>query len=818
MPLALKVKKSAGVPVTRAVHRLLTTANAARAREDWRSAAKHYSSALEQDPGLAHIWIQLGHALKESGDLAGAETAYRQAERLQPASAEPLLHLGHLSKLRGDTAGAVRGYLAAARLEPNAPDAVGELHKLIGRDQGPPASALELLGEMDEASTSWSAPTLQDAAEAAKRAVDELMAALGRDGGAPDALARATSAADLIAEASRFAAQSQGARDARPALIFDVADLLTYFRDMRSPTGIQRVQMEIIAGALRMSTVAVRICCFQEQRDEWIEIPPPLFLKLCRLSLENDGDAAEWNAALLHTLRMLVAAPALTFPRGAFLINLGTSWWQQNYFLFVRQVRLEYGVRYIPFVHDMIPLLRGELCPKTLREEFISWAIGVFEHADFFLVNSQSTKRDLIKVGAFLGHEVRPEVVSVITLDADNRKAAAPIARRKPLRRWGLDGAPFVLFVSTVEPRKNHVRAFEAWAALLKRHGPRRTPKLVCVGHPGWMNNAVYEHLKVQETLRDHVQIVRFVSDADLADLYRRSLFTLYPSHYEGWGLPVTESLCHGKVPLVADNSSLPEAGGRFAVYFNADSTPDLIAALEMLAFDHEARGAHERLIATEFKPRAWEDLARQIADSLIAWDGEEQAVVATAAPMALAGAFHPLRRNRRALIWPGMRCSEIFRTGANWWGPDDWGCWTKPGGGTLRIGMPDRAALRVYLRLQGPPSTPCPYRVTSGARTVEGELRPHEGKWLAIDIAEGESEAEGDRTLDLNIHGLAFEDLGVVTNSNDPRVISVGVAGFFLCRADDLAARNAFLEAVALDNVDDLDFNREPVEYVPLV
>jgi glycosyltransferase involved in cell wall biosynthesis len=818
MPLALKVKKSAGVPVTTVVHRLLTAANAARARSDWGSAAKHYGSALEQDPHLAHIWIQLGHALKEGGDLAAAEAAYRRAERLQPANADPLLHLGHVSKLRGDVAGAVRHYLAAARLAPRDPAAVGELHKLIADGPSFPVESLaELLAEEDLASTSWSPRPLQDAAEAAQRAVHDLVTALERDAGAPDALTQASSAANLIAEVRRSTSQLSDSQDSRPALIFDVADLLAYFRDVRSPTGIQRVQMETIIGALQISTATVRICCFLEQRDEWVEIPPPLFRKLCQLSLGGvDGEADEWNATLTRTLLLLKTAPSLTFPRGAFLVNLGTSWWQQNYFLLVRQVKSEYGVRYVPFVHDMIPLLRGEYCPKGLRQEFVSWAIGVFEHADFFFVNSQATKRDLVKVGAFLGREISAEAVSVVPLDADHRKAGTSKVGRGSLRWRELDGAPFVLLVSTIEPRKNHIRVFEAWVALLKRHGPRRTPKLLCVGHPGWMNESIYGHLNSQETLREHVRIVRFVSDSELAELYGRCLFTLYPSHYEGWGLPVTESLCHGKAPLIADNSSLREAGDRFASYFNADSTPDLIAALETLIFDPEARRARERLIASEFKPRAWGDLAWQMADSLAAWGDVERTIV-TAPPTAWAGAYHPLRRNRHVRIWPGARSSEIYRAGANWWGLDDWGCWTKPGGAILRFAAPEGAALRLYLRLQGLPTVPCPYRVTSGAEVIEGELHPHESKWLAINLPEGVS--QGDHpTVELEIRGLAFEDLSTITNNSDPRVVSVGVAGFFLCRADDVIARSAFLEAAALGNVDDLDFNREPVEYVPLI
>ncbi len=816
MPLALKIKKSAGVPVTAAVHRLLTTANAARSRADWPSAADYYRRALEQDPDLAHIWIQLGHARKENGDLAAAETAYRQAERLQPAAAEPSLHLGHVSKLRGDLTGATRNYLTAARRAPSDASAIGELHQLIAEGQNVSLESLaELLVEDGEAPATWSPVSIADAADAAQRTVRDLLAALGRAGSSTETLARVASAADLIAEVSDLGRGST-VPETGPPLLFDVSDLLTYFRKVRSPTGIQRVQIEVIAAALQIVATPVRICCFLDQRDEWIEIPPPLFVKLCRLSLgDTDGEDSEWSAVLARTLLLLGTAPPLEFTPGAYLVNLGTSWWQQNYFLSIRQIRAAYGIRYVPFVHDLIPVLRGEFCPTALTQDFISWAIGVFEHADFFFVNSQSTKRDLIKVGAFLGRAIGEETICVVPLDAGVRRSGAPAVRGASLRRWGLEGASFVLFVSTIEPRKNHLRVFEAWIALVKRHGPRRTPKLVCIGHPGWMNDSIYEMLNTQEILRRHVHIVRFVSDADLAEFYRQSLFTLYPSHYEGWGLPVTEALCHGKVPLVADTSSLPEAGGRFAVYFNADSTIELTSALATLMFDDPARRAREQLIAAEFQPRSWGELAQQMTDALEAWNGEDETDASAAAPTARVGAFHSFRRNRAIRIWPGMRSGEIYRSGANWWGPDDWGCWTKPGVASLRIGAPGRMDLRLYLRLQGLPSTPCPYSITCGAEAVEGELRPRESKWLAIEIAAGESDH---RTLELEIRSSTFEDLGTVTDKSDPRVISLGVEGFFLCRADDVATRNAFLEAVALGNVADLDFSREPSVYVPLI
>jgi glycosyltransferase involved in cell wall biosynthesis len=105
------------------------------------------------------------------------------------------------------------------------------------------------------------------------------------------------------------------------------------------------------------------------------------------------------------------------------------------------------------------------------------------------------------------------------------------------------------------------------------------------------------------------------VSDDDLTLLYSRCLFTFYPSYYEGWGFPVIESLCYGKVPLLSTAPSLREAGGRFANYFELGSDSAMISAVERLAFDKEHRLARERYIKDHFRPRAWTDVGAQIEE-----------------------------------------------------------------------------------------------------------------------------------------------------------------------------------------------------------
>lgn len=800
---SLKLRKSAGVPVSLGVHRLLTEANRARDAHEWEVAARFYRDALTADPSLAHIWVQYGHALREADVPEEAARAYAQAAELAPHASDPWLHLGHARKQAGDRAGAARAYLGAARIDRNA-DAVGELHRLLALGDSVTQEGLLALVESGRLAPE---PAGDDALARAKAALADLLTEMrGRgDAQALAALGDATHLLDTL-EGARTAAGT----DAAPAMVFDVSDLISYFRNARLPTGIQRVQIETIGHALAATDRRTLVCAFHEQRDEWVEIPAAMFLRLARLALlDGDRSDLDWIGALTRLQLLLNTGTAIAFPDGAFLVNLGTSWWLQNYFLFVRQAKAAHQVRYVPFVHDMIPVMASEHCTRELTQDFISWVMGAFEHADFFLANSESTKRDLLTVAARLGHRVDPAQVAVIPLDAEFRKPDTAPAPARTLAQWGLRADAFVLFVSTVESRKNHLGAFEAWIELIRRHGAAKVPRLVCVGNRGWLNDAIYARLEAHEGLRERVVMLSGLSDAQLELLYSSCLFTLYPSNYEGWGLPVTESLCHGKVPVVSDASSLPEAGGDFAVYFEAGSVPRLTEALEELILDPDRRRALEARIRDGFAPRSWAQIADHILAAAARWSHDAPPPAPRAPPVRL-GRHHPITRNFETRIWSGMRAGEVFRAGAGWWGPDDWGCWTKPGGGALLLGLPEGAprALRLCLRLHGFPVGGCDYAIHIGeAEARRGRLREQEFRWLAFDVALPADET----ALWLRIESAASFDLGTVTDGLDPRVVSVGVAGFFLSASGDLVSRQSFVEGVAFDDLAPLHFAARP-------
>jgi glycosyltransferase involved in cell wall biosynthesis len=318
---------------------------------------------------------------------------------------------------------------------------------------------------------------------------------------------------------------------------------------------------------------SVTVACFTNSANFCAGLDFPLFEKVCRLALASgDLEDRNWRRAVDQLRKYIDQAPHLVFPEGAFLINLGTSWWLPNYFLNIRTAKAHYGIKYVPLVYDCIPIVAGEHCGEELTRQFIAWAMGVFEHADHILAISRTTAADVVRVAEHLGRKIAPP--TVVELDASfgavGELAAADLQAAQLFLKHDLRAGEYVLFVATVESRKNHLLAFSAWVALLKKFGVRRVPKLVCVGKKGWLNEAIYAKLETSSLLRQKVVMLSGIADAELQKLYRDCLFTIFPSLYEGWGLPVTESRCFGKVALSSSGSSLPEAGGDFADYYHA--------------------------------------------------------------------------------------------------------------------------------------------------------------------------------------------------------------------------------------------------------
>lgn len=195
---------------------------------------------------------------------------------------------------------------------------------------------------------------------------------------------------------------------------------------------------------------------------------------------------------------------------------------------------------------------------------------------------SESARRDLLRL-----HRVAPDRVSVV------HEAASPAFR--PIRdRAALDdvraryGLPqrFILYVGTIEPRKNLARLIDAFADARKAGIPHH---LVCVGPYGWSSRDLSGHID-RRRVRNAVHFTGYVPFDDLPAIYNLGEFFVFPSLYEGFGLPVVEAMACGIPVVTSKTSSLGEIAGDAAELIDPTDTGALTAALRRLATDADRR------------------------------------------------------------------------------------------------------------------------------------------------------------------------------------------------------------------------------------
>jgi glycosyltransferase involved in cell wall biosynthesis len=537
--------------------RNVASGDAARERRDWAAASRFYAQAVELGPTRADIWVQLGHARKESGDFAGAERAYLQALSIAPGVSDTHLNLGHLYKLQGDAEQAIAQYATAVRLNRHEADAWREICDLLDRGAAAPKDLLSL-GHLDEPRT------------------DEVRIA------------------------------------------FDVTDLIAHWRQRRTPTGMQRVQIELLRAALGSSLAeGLAPVLFRPSEGRWRALAPQLILELADRS---EADDAEWRADVARMETAVRAGAPLDEVRPEWLINLGGTWAQQGYGSAIERAKAAWGMRFGQYIHDLIPLVLPGRHADSVTGQFRGWIEDVVRRADLVIVNSEHTARDLAGLAETLDLDFSGGSPLVLPPEgglSENRRKVD----KTFLERVGLEPEGFILFVSTIEPRKNHLVAFGAMQEIIDQLGAERAPRLVCVGDRGWMSEPVFSAIEDDPRLQRSILLLHDVSDAELNALYAGCAFTIYPSQYEGWGLPVTEALSFHKAVIASKAASLPEAGAEFAVYVPPGDRAALAREIKRLWLNPAERHSIEKRIEAAFRPKTW----RSLAETLLAATGRVQ-------------------------------------------------------------------------------------------------------------------------------------------------------------------------------------------------
>jgi glycosyltransferase involved in cell wall biosynthesis len=226
-------------------------------------------------------------------------------------------------------------------------------------------------------------------------------------------------------------------------------------------------------------------------------------------------------------------------------------------------------------VHDLSIYLHPETHPIERIRDFEKQFAGSLDRATHVITDSEATRRDLI---AHLSYPA--EKVTTIHLgvsDAFRPQAATAIA--PDLRRlFGRDIGDYILSVATFEPRKRIEAAILAHARFCERTG--RSLPLVLVGAKGWANEGLHALIE-QEERSGRLIMLGFVAEADLTMLFAGARLFLYPSVYEGFGLPPIEAMACGVPAIVSNRSCLPEVTRGAAMMIDPDDIAAFSLAIE---------------------------------------------------------------------------------------------------------------------------------------------------------------------------------------------------------------------------------------------
>lgn len=313
-------------------------------------------------------------------------------------------------------------------------------------------------------------------------------------------------------------------------------------------------------------------------------------VRLCTLPISDD-----WLARLWHRLRLPIPVEAVTGPLDIF--------YSPDFVL----PPTRRASRTMLTVHDLSFRRYPDTFVPSLRRYLERVVPRSISRADQVLADSAHTRSDIISL-----FDVSPDEVQVVYSGVDPRFQPEPKPRERERlqRRYGIGREPYILSVGTLQPRKNYVRLIRAFAQL--GIGGHPDVHLAIAGGRGWL----YEEIVTEGKRRRRVHLLGFVDEGDLPALYRNAALFVFPSLYEGFGLPVLEAMACGVPVVCSDTSSLPEVGGEAALLVDPLDIDALAEGMAQALEDVQGRREMISRGLAKAGQFTWQRAARQLLEA----------------------------------------------------------------------------------------------------------------------------------------------------------------------------------------------------------
>ena len=263
--------------------------------------------------------------------------------------------------------------------------------------------------------------------------------------------------------------------------------------------------------------------------------------------------------------------------------------------------------RHIITVHDLSFIHYPEYITPASRRYYNGQIEASVQRADHILANSNGTKQDFVNI-----LDVPPQKITVHWLGVDDSFCPLPRETTTPIiKALGLP-ADYLLFLGTIEPRKNLLGLARAYRDLLQELPD--APKLVIAGRPGWHYRQVMSDI-ADVGISQHIIFVDDVADDQLPALYNHALALIMPSFYEGFGLPALEAMACATVPVVSNVASLPEIAGDVGMRIDPHDTDNIADAMRRVLGDSAWRQQQGEAGIQRAAQFTWSNTARIVQE-----------------------------------------------------------------------------------------------------------------------------------------------------------------------------------------------------------
>lgn len=390
--------------------------------------------------------------------------------------------------------------------------------------------------------------------------------------------------------------------DRLPALYLDIKDIINYVEGGNTTvSGIQRVVANIF---LNRDISKYQVIPVIPEYDN-VRILAPSIETVNSLLHELQSGSSN-----IQDLKSILAdvydSRIEVFPKESDVFFLaGAFWIIDNYDIFI-DMRIR-GVSIIIFIHDLIQINNPEYVSEHANLTFKRSFLDILQMCDRIITNSFFVADDVrnFQLSNF-GYAVKTEAVQLAT--------QFPTLQKNILFKEELSSllsCMFVLYVGTIEIRKNHMYLVKIWERLILEGYD--IPKLVFAGKWGWKIDDLKIYLETNNFLDGNVIVLNNLSDEEISALYENCIFTAYTSYAEGFGLPIAESLSHGKFCVSSSTTSMPEVGGDFCVYVDPFNFDDGYSKIKDLISDKGLIDKKTEYVKNNYRPKLWRDFCGEI-------------------------------------------------------------------------------------------------------------------------------------------------------------------------------------------------------------